>query len=239
MEISRESLKQRYSDLVDAELIRRVRSGVLTELAHEVAVAELQQRGVAFDQDVPPDATSRLDDIDFEPDEFAHNPYQSPRPPATRASAADTKSSIKPGRSFVDVLWFLYAAIIALVLISSMVTALLGGRVRDLFHPATAAPLLGLVGLVAWRLRKAIVSPLLWVACLGLSAALFIIQLKAIWKFLATIEMRTLLDGASPGLTILAVVALELPLIVALACYAFASPSIWRRDKKPRSVTPT
>ena len=44
MQINRESLVQRYEDLVDAELLRRLRSGELTELAHEVAMAELQAR---------------------------------------------------------------------------------------------------------------------------------------------------------------------------------------------------
>ncbi len=38
-EVTRESLLCRYADLIDAELLRRVRSGVLTKLAHEVALA--------------------------------------------------------------------------------------------------------------------------------------------------------------------------------------------------------
>src|SRR5207244_1994340 len=46
MSVTRESLSKEFQLLKDEELLDRFHSGDLTELAHEVAAAELQRRGI-------------------------------------------------------------------------------------------------------------------------------------------------------------------------------------------------
>ena len=46
MEINKEDLVERFQTFSDEELVRRIRLGTLIPLAHEVATAELRNRGV-------------------------------------------------------------------------------------------------------------------------------------------------------------------------------------------------
>jgi hypothetical protein len=217
--VSRESLQQRYADLVDAELLRRLRSNALTELAREVALAELTARGVSPDAEMSSDAPSVPDEIDFAPDEFASNPYQAPRSIADTAAA----SAPFPARFGVwDVLWFIYAAILA-----SFVAIGLTFRA----NPLNAATLIetfttgfALTGILAWRLRRAWLHPIAWVACIAISLAWLAVMLRFAWTVLA-------LHVSDMAVT----VAVHLPLYWGLARYAFFSPSIWRlRTLRPK-----
>jgi hypothetical protein len=59
MTITRESLVEHFGGLSDGELVAQVQSGELTELAREVAAAEMRLRSL----DVPPDAAQPADPL--------------------------------------------------------------------------------------------------------------------------------------------------------------------------------
>jgi hypothetical protein len=54
MVVTRESLSKKFSLYSDAELLEEYRSGGLTELATEVAKAELAKRGIDAAKPAPP-----------------------------------------------------------------------------------------------------------------------------------------------------------------------------------------
>ncbi|WP_313913699.1 hypothetical protein [Tahibacter sp.] len=230
MEITRESLQQRYSDLADAELLRRARSGALTELAHEVALDELAQRGIS------PDAIGRsapaptVDaELEFSPDEFDRNPYQAPRAPDSVRSASPPAPQ-SAGRW--NALWWIYIGYLCLMVIVGLVQA----AIRDTMPAIDVAYVviygLGAVGLAAWRLRRALFHPSVWVVCLAAGLAL----LSSGVKGLVAILNATDAPSQHNPLVYLAITlaVLNLALFWGLARYAFLSPSIWRRPALPQ-----
>lgn len=227
VEITRESLHQRYSDLTDAELLRRARSGALTELAREVALVELAERGISLEDVVdPPPAPHPT--IEFAEDEFERNPYQAPRP----AAIASPPSAVPLRRRIVDLLWFAYVAISALLILSMVSIALEQDAPRKIADPSIVLPASALVGLVAWRLQIALLSPLLWVGCFAVNLALLADQLKNYYE-LAVADST----GYSELflLTTLADIAVSAPMLWGIARYAFGSQAIWKR-RAPRRV---
>jgi hypothetical protein len=241
MQIDRASLVQRYEDLVDTELLRRLRSGELTELAHEVAMAELQARGLSLEPEAvvaPPaaphdsagipsdeayaaEAAAAPAEVVLAADQFERNPYQAPR------AAQIQRREQRARTSWRDIAWWAYVGLLALMCSSSFV--LNPQRLAQPAHWLGLAPLLGMtVGLAAWRLRRPLGHPLLWVALLALFLAQFAIALRAYVEILSAGANR-----ADSGLLLimLFVVAITLPGIWGLLCYAFFSSRIWRSQQ--------
>lgn len=229
MEITRESLQQRYSDLADAELLRRARSGALTELAREVALDELAQRGFTRKMIEATDPVPSVDEeLAFAPDEFERNPYQAPRTPEAARAALPPAS---PRGGFWNVLWWLYIAYLGFLVVFGL--SLSAGRgtltAVNIIHAVLTG--LGAVGLSAWRLRRALFHPALWIACLAAGLALLSASLKSLIGLFAAAP-ASLYYG--PFVYVAAViVALNLPVFWGLTRYAFLSPSIWRRAVRP------
>lgn len=238
MQIDRESLVQRYEDLVDAELLRRLRSGELTELAHEVAMAELQARGLSLEPEpavVPPaaqhgsagvpsdeayaaEAAAAPAEVALVADQFERNPYQAPR--AAQIQRRDARART----SWRDIAWWAYVGLLALMCANSLV--LHPQRLTQPAHWLGLAPLLGMtVGLAAWRLRRPLGHPMLWVGLLALFLAQFVFALRSYLEILAEGTHR-----ADSGLLLmmLFVVGFTLPGIWGLLRYAFFSNAIWR-----------
>ncbi|MBN8739824.1 MAG: hypothetical protein BGP24_22950 [Lysobacterales bacterium 69-70] len=237
-EITRESLQQRYADLVDAELLRLLRAHSLTELAREVALAELAGRGILAEAALAADAAPaelQVDaELDFPADEFARNP-QAPRAPTsamTRKSAAAEK---RRGRVW-NVLWFGYVSFVGLIIVLDLVGRLTGLRAAyvSVVKMLTLAMMTaGLVGIVGWRLRRAWLHPLLWVACLAVNLAWLGSECLESWNELGTAgdDLPIILAGTA------IVVALYLPLFWGLLRYAFTSTSIWRGSRREADAT--
>lgn len=217
-DVTRESLQRRYADLIDAELLRRVRSGVLTKLAREVALAELASRGLSPDSPVAPDTPAVSDVIDFEPDAFEHNPYQAPR---VAQAAEPPNAPLRIRRSIWDALWLIYALVFGGLVVVAAFYAPDPPSARPVVE--TGVTLYALAGIIAWRLRRGWLNPIAWVVCFAVNLAWLAVLIKGSWT--------TLSNGSWGRLAVsMAVVAVfYLPLFWGLARYALFSPSIWRR----------
>jgi hypothetical protein len=232
LEITRESLQQRYSDLTDAELLRRAHSGALTELAHDVALGELAQRGITPDAITSASSTPTIDEpLEFSPDEFERNPYQAPRTP----NGVLSTSAPAPQRGGVwNVLWWIYFGYLCLMILTAVLQAAMRGTLPafNVVHAVIYA--VGAVGLAAWRLRRALLHPAVWVACLAAGLALISSGIKGL---ITTLNAADASSYNNPFVYVTAAfVLLNLPLFWALARYAFLSPSIWRRPaRSPRT----
>lgn len=244
MEIGRESLQQRYADLNDAELLRRLHTVHLTELAREALLAELKARGVnpgPAPADTSPAASARtahgngdaaaaapgatagpeaavIDMQDSGADRFADNPYQAPRAPRV---LRDDKA--RPPSQLVQAAWWIYIAIVVVTMGVTFVHRLLSdATARELM--ALAPSVAAAVGLVGWRLRKPLLHPLLWVACLAVFLAQAGVGLHAYIEATSEWPEERQLMLVSSALS----VVMQLPLIWGLARYAFLSGAIWR-----------
>jgi len=229
VEITRESLHQRYSDLTDAELLRRARSGALTELAREVALDELTQRGISLDAiENPVPAPSVDEQLEFSPDEFERNPYQAPRTPDGMRSASPPAPQRGAGWS---ALWWIYIGYLCLMILFGLTQAAARGTMPAVNVAHAVLSGLGAVGLAAWRLHRALLHPAVWVACLAADLALLSAGVKGL------ITMLSAADAPSYNSPLVyvatATVLLNLPLFWGLARYAFLSPAIWRRSSSP------
>lgn len=221
MEITRESLQQRYEDLVDTELLHRLRSDTLTDLAREVALTELQQRGLSLDEPLLAPAPAPVD-IEFAPDHFDHNPYQAPR------SAAPLPDTPLPPPAATDAhtaLWWIYIGAMVLLKIG----AVLALRRQGIYPPLTvhlAVTLAGVIGLVGWRLRRPLLHAHVWIAV----AALVLLDFCG---SAASLFRAQVFDGGGgqPHLAI-GMTALQLLLLYGLARYAFFSAWIWQPRRR-------
>lgn len=225
LEVTRESLQQRYSDLTDAELLRRTRAGVLTELAHEVALDELAQRGITLDAIASANAAPTIDEpLAFFPDEFERNPYQAPRTPdSTRFGAPFAP---RRGGGW-NALWWIYIGYLCLMVLVGLAQAALRGTTPAIDLAYVVIYGFGAVGLAVWRLRRALFHPAVWVACLAAALALLSSGIKGL---LATLSAAGEPSYTNPFVYAASVVfLLNLPLFWGLARYAFLSPRIWRR----------
>ena len=237
MEVGRESLQQRYADLNDAELLRRLHSLELTELAREVLLAELEARGVSTEPapvakaaagDAAGFSTEAEDDgradalqdsgAELAADRFAENPYQAPRAP----NVLRAKKTAEPSQ-LIQVAWWIYIGLMALSVAAMLVLRVIeDASDEELLElaPSVAAA----VGLVGWRLRKPLLYPLLWVACLAVFLAQAGAGLHAYIEATREWPEERQLMLVSSALSVL----LELPLIWGLTRYAFLSAAIWR-----------
>jgi hypothetical protein len=220
VDITRESLHQRYSDLTDAELLRRARSGALTELAREVALAELAERGISLEDVVePPPALQAT--IEFPADEFERNPYQAPR----IAVDAPREASARPEALVSKWLWWIYAAVVSTF---SLFVAYFFLRKRPDAETVIILSIYGwqILGLVGWRLRRRWLHENVWVAALAVNAVLQYMLIEALIHAVryepSGFSHREMIFRAAGN------VLLSLPLSWALLSYAFLSPSIWR-----------
>jgi hypothetical protein len=220
-EITRETLQRRYADLIDDELLRRLHSGVLTELAQDVATAEAQARGLSLEKPESAPGAPVPDVIDFAPDEFERNPYQAPRVAAQTATEGEQRTT---RTSIWDVLWYLYVAVLALLVATA---AAFDANALDL--PAvveTITTAFALAGIVAWRRRRAWLHPVLWITSLAVNLAWLAVRYRQSWAVLDAAGESDLVPMFVIGMAIST--ALYLPLFWGLARYALFSPSIWR-----------
>jgi len=221
LEVTRESLQQRYADLVDTELLRRLRADSLTDLAREVALAELAQRGISAEAALTAAAVAEpaVDaELDFPADEFERNPYQAPRgapaPASRRASVG-------------NVFWWIYIAYIVLAAIWGLRDLVVRETPNAGMMAVTAMYGCFAVGLIAWRLRRPLLHSWLWVAALAVALAELSVGIKAIIVFLDGHVFRASETAALNPLILFTL--LSLPMYWGIGCYAFASPAIWRR----------
>lgn len=226
--VTRETLKQRYSDLVDDELLRRLRSGVLTELARDVALEEVAARGL--NPDAPsPDASPAINpELEFAEDEFDRNPYQAPR----LTTQASPQPAVPLRRRIADLLWFAYVTISVYLILAEIFLALEHNAIRDMFGPSVIFSASALGGIVAWRLRIALLNPLIWVGCFAVNLVLLADYLKNYYEFAAT-DSTGYSEIFLP--TMLAGLAAQAPMYWGLACYAFGSRAIWAQRSARRA----
>ncbi|WP_257386966.1 hypothetical protein [Tahibacter caeni] len=223
LEITRESLQQRYADLVDAELLRRLRADALTDLAREVALAELAQRGISAETALAAAAVAEpaVDaELDFPADEFERNPYQAPRGPVSAGAPSSAQQTP------VDWIWWGYAVYIAALValgVYRWVTLRQGLAMGGVLLVNAWA----LAGLVGWRLRRRWLHSSVWAACLAINAALGCIGARELARVAATAPPELVYSTA----TYQAVgnLLLGLPLLWGLFRYGFLSAPIWRR----------
>lgn len=238
--ITRESLRQRYADLSDAALLQRLVSSDLTDLAREVGQEELAERGLSLPipqpaalPAAPPQETlpaaqlhaplaAAGPETELAPDHFNQNPYQAPRGSVT-ATPEPPKSPAR--RPLLHWLWWAYTAYIGI----KIVMGALNWVAHSWYLPIGLGLGLNawaLTGLIAWRLRRPLLTSWLWVVCLALTLAQLAIGVRAAWSLL---DVYT----PAPGQVVLTVGAwmMGLPLLWGLACYALLSPSIWRRGQ--------
>ncbi|HSX58776.1 MAG TPA: hypothetical protein VLF18_01120 [Tahibacter sp.] len=228
-EVTRDSLQRRYADLVDAELLRRLHSDALTELAREVAAAEAESRGLALTKPEPPRGPAVPDEIDFAPDEFERNPYQPPR----MASAAMPAARRPPARNRAwDIIWFLYAGGLGVLTVASQVSRISRG-INDVALMTSVVVCIGCAGIAGWRLRRAWVHSLAWVAVLAVNLAVLGVYSKRSFTELAALgdTNASLVLGFGFAVSM----SIHVPLIWGLLRYAFLSPSIWNRRAAPRA----
>lgn len=229
-QVTRESLQRRYADLVDAELLRRLHSGVLTELAQEVATAEARARGLSLDEPAPSPGPVVPDTFDFAPDEFEHNPYQAPRAPA-QAPAASERPSTSSG--ILDVLWYLYVAVFVLLVATATIFGPNPFDAISLIESITTG--FTVTGIVAWRLRRAWLHPVVWVTGLAVTLAWLAAKIRHAWAILeAAGTVSDLLSLFLIGVAM--TTALHLPLFWGIARYALFSPALWR-PRRPHATT--
>lgn len=228
LEVTRESLQQRYADLVDTELLRRLRADSLTDLARDVALAELAQRGISAEAALAAvaEAEPAVDaELDFPADEFERNPYQAPRGTSSVA-AVSAPSSFAKKQSPTDWIWWGYAAYIA-VLIALSVYRWLSQRQGLAVGGLLSLNAWALVGLIGWRLRRRWLHSSVWVACLAINAALACLGVRELARVAASAPPELVYSPAM--YQAVGNVLLGLPLFWALFHYGFLSAPIWRR----------
>jgi hypothetical protein len=224
LEITRESLQQRYSDLADAELLRRAGSGALTELAREVALAELAERGISLD-DVEELPLAQHSTIEFAADEFERNPYQAPR---TFSTPAPVVTRSRSGR-VLHWLWLAYIGALSAVLV--FVTTIAYAQSDEVFDPAYVLMWSGLAGIIAWRRRSPLFHPMVWIVCFAGNLAYTAVELKAYVDLLLAVDGHRYVKVIPVWFA--SMLAWQLPLLWGLARYGFGSRAIWQRGATP------
>src|SRR5215469_6933996 len=141
MASSEDDIAQRFERFADAELLDLLRSGDLTELGKQVAVAELSRRGVDFvEPHMPAVATTQ-------------EPMASPTP----------RMEWTPGR----VLWWLYLGVFVIALpIHVALMAWLGAYTIEPTWPVnyvtSAVDLFGVIGLFGYIQRLRLLTEGFW-----------------------------------------------------------------------------
>ncbi|UXI70151.1 hypothetical protein [Tahibacter amnicola] len=225
MEITRESLAARYADLADAPLLHRLRSGALTELAKEVAIAEATRRGLDWSRPPEPvsDPEPALVPIDesvvvIEPDHFETNPYQAPR-----AHVRFDHSTV--GWTVQSMAWWMYIVLLAALTLNQAYHHAETGDPFRSFGARLVIELASIAGLVGWRLHRAWLSPYLWLAVAAVLAAFMVVTLKQIVVFASgPYGPDSRFAAGMLGLAL----ALLLPQVWGLLRYALFSGSVWR-----------
>jgi hypothetical protein len=208
MPSSRDDIAQRFERFADAELLDLLRSGELTELAQEVAIAELSRRGVdlpAAELLAPP---------------IPQEPVASPAP--------------KPDLTPVRVLWWLYFGACAIALPAFI--ALMGWQGAYTTEPTwpvnyllAAVDVLGIVGLYAYIQRLPLLTEGFWQVLftvyagkLAIGAGFFVYNLRNMPESYGLYPWRRTTDFWVSTLGLLGLVFAG-PLLWALFRYAFCS----------------
>lgn len=210
MPSSGDDIAQRFERFNDAELLDLLRSGDLTELARELAVAELSRRGV----DLPA----------IEPRAPVPSPPQSP------AGLPALKADWTPGR----VLWWLYFGVFAIALpVHVELMASQGAYTTEPTWPlnylSTTVDGLGVVGLYGYIRRLPLLTEGFWqvlftvyVGKLAIGAVFFVYNLSTMPETHGLYPWRRSTDFWVSTLGLLGLV-FAAPLLFALFRYAFCS----------------
>jgi hypothetical protein len=209
MPTSRDDIAERFERFADAELLDLLRSGELTELAQEVAVAELSRRRV----DLP--AAELRAAIPL-----AQGPLGSPAP--------------KPDLPPVRVLWWLYFGVLAIALpIHVGLMAWQGAYTTEPTWPVgyltTAVDVLGVLGLYGYIQRLPLLTEGFWQVLftvyagkLVIGTGFFVYNLRNMPETYGLYPWRRTTDFWVSTLGLLGLV-FAAPLLWALFRYAFCS----------------
>lgn len=191
--------------------------GNLTERTSDAQSSEAQALGRTLDRPEPEIGAAVRSDVNFPPDEFERNPYQAPRNSAEGPSSWERFGSR-------DVLWFIYAGLVGLLTVGAAVFDPNPTGVATLFE--ATATVCGPVGIIAWRLRRALFAPPAWIAWLAVVVSWHALQTWDFWN-----DLSDDADDAPPLLVaaLVFVFALHVPLFWGVLRYALFSPSIWHK----------
>ena len=210
MPSSKEDIAERFERFADAELLDLLRSGELTELAQEVAVAELLRRGV----DLP------AAELRAPMSTIPQGPVALPAP--------------RPDLTPVRVLWWLYFGVLAIAFPAFIgLMAWQGAYTTEPTWPVsyltTAVDLLGIVGLYAYIRRLPLLTEGFWQVLftvyagkLVIAAGFFIHNLLDMPETYGLYPWRRTTDFWVSTLGLLGLV-FAAPLLWALFRYAFCS----------------
>lgn len=223
----------RFADMADHELIRALQREALDPPAREAALREVHRRRLpptllepaaepapaAAPAPVP--AAPAIENYAFGADRFADNPYQAPQSAPPPDALPSTRSRV------VNALWWLHIALFALYTLSAIYNVTVSGRLSILPLGFLAVLVLCVVGMVGWRLQKALLHQWIW-GLLGVGAMLYTAMLAL---GLVTIVFADLPDNnfSRPVLFALGIAStlIVVPLTWGLTGYAFRSKSLW------------
>ena len=216
MPSSKDEIAERFERFADAELLDLLRSGELTELAQEVALAELSRRGVDGPAAELPATAPAI------PQGIRHWPGASPA----------SKPDLTPGR----VLWWLYFGVLAIATpVHVGFTAWLGAYTTEPTWPVNyltaAVDVIAVVGLYGYIRRRPLLTEGFWQVLftlyagkLAIAAGFFIYNLWDMPETRGLYPWRPTTDFWVSTLGLLGLV-FAAPLLWALFRYAFCSRS--------------
>jgi hypothetical protein len=219
MDPYRESLARRYAELDDAQLRRRIEQGELADTPLEIALAELESRGLTVTINTP--VPQPPPDFAFPPDAFAANPYQ---PPHARSDEALTTPAAST--RLTAILWWVYIAILGTITLRNAFISLMrpGGAV---LMPVISFGFMALncLGLTGWRLRRAVLWRWVW-AVAAVVAWLGVALMAVSGVAMAFVAASNPAQGRLAWLALF-VFLLLLPLAWGLSTYAFREDPLW------------
>lgn len=225
----------RFADLADHELLRVLRDESLDAAASEAALREARRRRLALaapEPSAPPQPSPMpsssaaqtavaVENYTFAADRFADNPYQTPQ------SAAPPPPLHSRRTGTVNVLWWLHIAALALYTLFAAYNITVSGRVTVFPLGFVAALVLCVVGMIGWRLQRALLQQWLW-GLLGVGALLYSVMLLFSLVAILFVDVPGLNVSRPTVFALGAVSALVvLPLTWGLTGYAFRSKSLW------------
>ena len=214
-----------FDDLADHELLRALQRETLDTQARDAALRELQRRRLALPSTEPAataaSTPATIENYDFAADRFADNPYQTPQ-------SAPPPGLLPPPRTrIVNALWWLHIAAFALYTVAAFYDVIVSGRLVGYPTIFLAVLVLCVVGMVGWRLQRALLHQWLW-GLLGVGALLYSVVLG--FSGLALVFSDVTVANLS-RLQLFGVFAasllIVLPLTFGLTGYAFRSKSLW------------
>lgn len=224
----------RFADLADHELLRLLRDESLDAAAGAAALREARRRRLApaapqpaappkpSPTPSPPPAQTAIaaEDYAFVADHFTDNPYQTPQ----SAAPPDSPRSRRTGT--VNALWWLHITVLALYTLFVAYNLTVSGRLTTFPLGFLAALVLCVVGMVGWRLQRALLHQWVW-GLLGVGALLYSVMLLFSLVAIVFVEVPGL-NVSRPTMFALGAAGalIVLPLTWGLTGYAFRSKSL-------------